>query len=79
MEQEVRELMVEQLKDTFSAEKQALRCMQKAVRKASAPALRDGIQMHIEQTQVQIERVEQIMESLKIRPGRKVCEGSPAQ
>jgi ferritin-like metal-binding protein YciE len=74
MEQEVRELMVEQLKDTFSAEKQALKCMQKAVRKASAPALRDGIQMHIEQTQVQIERVEQIMESLKIRPGRKVCE-----
>ena len=74
MEQEVRELMVEQLKDTFSAEKQALRCMQKAVRKASNPALRDGIQMHIEQTQVQIERVEQIMESLKIRPGRKVCE-----
>jgi ferritin-like metal-binding protein YciE len=74
MEQEVRELMIEQLKDTFSAEKQALRCMQKAVRKASAPALREGIQMHIEQTQVQIERVEQIMETLKIRPGRKVCE-----
>src|ERR1700712_2569892 len=74
MEQEVRELMVEQLKDTFSAEKQALKCMQKAVRQASAPTLRDGIQMHIDQTQVQIERVEQIMESLKIRPGRKVCE-----
>jgi len=74
MQEEVRELMVEQLKDTFSAEKQALRCMQKTVRKASAPALRDGIQMHIEQTQVQIERIEQIMESLKIRPGRKVCE-----
>jgi ferritin-like metal-binding protein YciE len=74
MEQEVRELMVEQLKDTFSAEKQAMRCMQKAVRKATNPMLRDGIQMHIEQTQVQIERVEQIMESMKIRPGRKVCE-----
>jgi ferritin-like metal-binding protein YciE len=74
MEEQVRELMVEQLKDTYSAEKRALRCMQKAVRKASTPALRDGIQMHIEQTQVQIERVEQIMESLKIRPGRKVCE-----
>ncbi len=74
MEEQVRELMVEQLKDTFSAEKQALRCMQKAARKATTPALREGIQMHIEQTQVQIERVEQIMESLKIRPGRKVCE-----
>jgi ferritin-like metal-binding protein YciE len=74
MKEEVQELFVEQLKDAYSAEKQALRCMQKAVRKASAPALRDGIQMHIEQTQVQIERVEQIMESLKVRPGRKVCE-----
>ena len=73
MENEVKELLIEQLKDAYSAEKQALRCMQKAVRKASTPA-RDGIQMHIEQTQVQIERVEQIMESLTIRPGRKVCE-----
>src|SRR4051795_6649155 len=74
MKEAVQELLVEQLKDAYSAEKQALRCMQKAVRKASAPALREGIQMHIEQTQVQIERVEQIMESLKVRPGRKVCE-----
>ena len=74
MESEVRELLVEELKDAYSAEKQALRCMQKAVRKASAPALREGIQLHIEQTQVQIERVEQAMEKLQTRPGRKVCE-----
>jgi ferritin-like metal-binding protein YciE len=42
--------------------------------KASAEALRAGIQMHIEQTQVQIERVEQAMEKMGVRPGRKVCE-----
>ena len=48
--------------------------MQKTLKMASAPALREGIQMHIEQTQVQIERVEQAMEKLEIRPGRKVCE-----
>src|SRR4051812_30601575 len=71
---EVRELLTEELKDAYSAEKQALRCMQKALRKASADALREGIQMHIEQTQVQIERVEQAMEKLEFRPGRKVCE-----
>ena len=41
---------------------------------ASAPALREGIQLHIEQTQVQIERVEQAMEQLEAKPGRKVCE-----
>src|ERR1700733_14662266 len=71
---EVRELLAEELKDAYSAEKQALRCMQKTLKKASAPALRDGIQLHIDQTQVQIERVEQAMEKLDVRPGRKVCE-----
>jgi ferritin-like metal-binding protein YciE len=74
MEFEVRELLIEELKDAYSAEKQALRCMQKTLKMASASALRDGIQLHIEQTQVQIERIEQAMERLEIRPGRKVCE-----
>jgi ferritin-like metal-binding protein YciE len=74
MKDEVRELFTEELKDTYSAEKQALRCMQKALRKASEPALREGIQLHIDQTQVQIERVEQAMDQLEVRPGRKVCE-----
>jgi ferritin-like metal-binding protein YciE len=74
METEVRSLLVDQLKDAYSAEKQALRAMQRIVRKASAPELRDGVQMHIEQTQTQIERVEQALEELGARPGRKVCE-----
>jgi len=74
MQDEVRELLTEQLKDAYSAEKQALRCMQRTVKKATAPALREGIQAHIEQTQTQIERVEQALEKLGGRPGRKVCE-----
>ena len=52
MKSEVRELLTEELKDAYSAEKQALRCMQKALRKTSAEELRAGIQLHIEQTQV---------------------------
>jgi ferritin-like metal-binding protein YciE len=74
MQDQVRELLVEQLKDAYSAEKQALRCMQRTIKKVSAPALREGIQLHIEQTQTQIERVEQALEKLAARPGRKVCE-----
>src|ERR1700746_2880967 len=74
MKSEVRELLAEELKDAYSAEKQALRCMQKALRKTSDQTLRDGIQLHIEQTQLQIERVEQAMEEMNVRPGRKVCE-----
>src|SRR3954447_20906920 len=74
MKSEVLELLTEELKDAYSAEKQALRCMQKVLRKVSDGMLREGIQMHIEQTQVQVERVEQAMEKLNVRPGRKVCE-----
>jgi ferritin-like metal-binding protein YciE len=74
MESEVRELLTEEIKDAYSAEKQALRCMQKALKMASASALREGIQLHIEQTKVQIERVEEVMEKLEVKPGRKVCE-----
>src|ERR1700753_1879903 len=74
MENEVLELLTEELKDAYSAEKQALRCMQKTLKMASAPALREGIEMHIERPQVQIERIEQAMEKLEVRPGRKVCE-----
>jgi ferritin-like metal-binding protein YciE len=76
MESEVRDLLIEELRDAYSAEKQALRCMQKTLKMASAPALREGIQMHIEQTQVQIERVEQAIETLGTKLGRKVCEGA---
>jgi len=74
MKSEVRELLAEELKDAYSAEKQALRCMQKALRMATAEPLREGIKLHIDQTQVQIERVEQAMEKMSVRPGRKVCE-----
>jgi len=74
MESEIRELLIEELKDAYSAEKQALRCMQRAMKKASAAELREGIELHIEQTQTQIERLEGAMEKLDFRPGRKVCE-----
>ena len=74
MESDVRELLGEELKDAYSAEKQALKCMQKTLKMASASALKEGIQLHIEQTQIQIERVEKAMEKLQIRSGRKVCE-----
>jgi ferritin-like metal-binding protein YciE len=74
MKDQVRELLVEQLKDAYSAEKQALRCMQRTLRKISAPQLRQGVETHIEQTQTHVERVEQALEKLNARPGRKVCE-----
>jgi ferritin-like metal-binding protein YciE len=74
MKSEVRELLIEELRDAYSAEKQALRCMQKVLKKANSSMLREGVQLHIDQTQTQIERVEQAMEKLEVRRNRTVCE-----
>ncbi|MBL6456263.1 ferritin-like domain-containing protein [Belnapia sp. T6] len=74
MNNEIREMLVAQLKDIYSAEKQGARNMQRIVRKVSAPELREALTMHVEQTQSQVERVEQALDEMGARPGRKVCE-----
>lgn len=73
MEQEVRELLVEELKDAYSAEKQALACMKKSARLATSPSLKTGIEEHIQQTMEQIGRVEEALGLLKAKAGRKTC------
>ena len=75
MEDDVRELLVEQLKDAYSAEKQGLRAMPRVAKKISSQALKDLMQMHREQTEHQVERLEQALEKLGAKAGRKVCEG----
>jgi len=71
---DITKLMTDQLKDAYSAEKQALRAMQKMTKAASNEKLKQGIQMHMEQTEGQIERLEQALDQLGGKPGRKVCE-----
>jgi ferritin-like metal-binding protein YciE len=72
--QELKNMMVSQLRDAFSAEKQAIQVMRKMMRKVSEPKLRDGLEAHVAQSEEQRDRVEQALEKLGARPGRKVCE-----
>lgn len=73
--EEINKLMVEQLRDAYSAEKQALRAMPRMMKKATAQSLKDALQMHVDQTEGQVERLEKALELMGARPGRKVCEG----
>jgi ferritin-like metal-binding protein YciE len=73
MEDEVEELLLEQLKDVYSAEKQALRCMQQSARKASSPLLKMSIETHVEETKDQIGRLDEILQAMNAKPGRKLC------
>lgn len=72
---DINKMMIEQLRDAYSAEKQALRAMPRMMRKATAQSLKDALQMHVDQTEGQIERLEKALEIMGARPGRKICEG----
>jgi ferritin-like metal-binding protein YciE len=71
---QLEEMLVEQLRDAHSAEKQAIQAMKRTLRKTSEPRLREGTEAHIAQSEEQRERVEQALEKMGARPGRKVCE-----
>jgi ferritin-like metal-binding protein YciE len=71
---ELQKMMVDQLKDAFSAEKQVIQAMRRAMRKVSEPQLKQGLEAHIAQSEEQRGRVEQALEKLGAKPGRKVCE-----
>jgi ferritin-like metal-binding protein YciE len=72
--EEIYEMLLDQLKDAVSAEKQAIQGMKRTLRKASDPQLREGIEAHMVESETQRERAEEALTKLGSKPGRKVCE-----
>ncbi len=68
-------LYVDELKDLFSAENQLLKALPKMAKAASSDELRTGFEEHLEQTKVQVQRLEEIFESLDESPKGKKCVG----
>jgi ferritin-like metal-binding protein YciE len=60
----LQDLFVEQLQDLYSAEQQFAEAQVKVADATASDELKQGIQMHIEQTKEQIGRLEQIAETL---------------
>ena len=69
----LQKLYVEELKDLYSAEKQILQALPKMVKKATHPQLKAAFQEHLEVTQGQLERLNQIFEALGKTPRGKKC------
>ena len=68
------ELLIDELKDIYSAEKQITRALPKMVKATTSEALKQAFQSHLEETQGQIERLEQVFETIGKRPQAKPCE-----
>jgi ferritin-like metal-binding protein YciE len=68
-------LLVHDLKDLYSAEKQILQALPKMARAATTPELKQAFQTHEKQTEQQVKRIEQIFGALEGSPAGKKCKG----
>src|SRR4026207_2391800 len=66
---------LDELRDTYDAEKQLTKALPKLAKASSNPKLRQAFESHLEETQVQIERLEQVFETLDEKARGKHCDG----
>src|SRR6187455_3125951 len=66
---------IDELRDTYDAEKQLTKALPKLAKAASNPKLRAAFESHLEETKGQVERLEQVFESLDEKVRGKHCDG----
>ena len=74
-ENPLQELLVDELKDIYSAENQIIKALPKMAKAASSPELKRAFERHLEETKRQVERLDQIGEALDIKMTGKKCKG----
>ncbi len=67
------EAFIHGLSDVYSAEKQLVKALPKMAKAATNPELRDGFTLHLEETQGQVERIDQIVEITGLKLKRIKC------
>jgi ferritin-like metal-binding protein YciE len=70
----LKDLFHETLKDIYFAEKQIVKALPKMAKAAHSPDLRKAFEVHREETQGQIERIEQIFELMQMPTRGKTCD-----
>lgn len=68
------DLFLMTLKDIYYAEKQIARTLPKMAKAAESTELRDAFMTHRDETQVQVQRLEQVFEMLGKKASGKTCE-----
>src|SRR6188508_925027 len=66
---------VDELRDTYDAEKQLIKALPKMAKAATSPDLRSAFENHLDETRRHVERLEQVFESLDERARGEHCDG----
>ena len=69
------EAFVEELRDTYDAEKQLTKALPKMAKAANSPELKEAIENHLEETRQQVQRLEQVFAAIEEKARGKHCEG----
>ena len=66
---------IDELRDTYDAERQLTKALPKMAKAATSPKLRAAFEAHLKETQAQIARLEQVFETLDEKVHGKHCDG----
>jgi Mn-containing catalase len=69
----LKELLIEELEDLLNAENQLVDALPRMASAAKAPKLREAFEKHLQQTQMQVERLNQAFELLGSEADSKTC------
>lgn len=73
--EDLNSLLEEELKDIYDAEKQLVKALPKMARAATSEELQSALREHLEVTQGQVQRLEQVFEKLGAKGKGKPCAG----
>ncbi len=68
------DLFLDTVKDIYYAERQILKALPKMAKAAQSSALRAGFEQHLAETEVHVERLEQVFELMGKTPRGKTCD-----
>jgi ferritin-like metal-binding protein YciE len=71
----INDLLTDEIKDLYSAEKQLTKAIPKMAKGAKDPSLKEAFTAHLVETQEQVARLEKVAELLEIKPTGKKCVG----
>lgn len=70
----LQDLLIQELKDLYSAENQLVKALPKMAKAASSEKLKAAFEEHLDVTQTHVARLEEIFEGLEASPRGKKCE-----
>ena len=76
MENDIKNLLIDELHDLLSTEHQIIEALPKMVNAAESPKLKEAFESHLEETREQVRRLKRIFKLLKIEEKEKFCKAT---